>query len=114
MTPLELATEALVLAAEGLGRALAEEAEGPGPLAEALACRTRAFEALRDAVRGPVPPEIRARLARVVELDRGLQAQAEARLAALRDQLGEVRKARRAARSLETQAGPPRFVSERA
>lgn len=114
MTPLERATEALVLAAEGLGRVLAAEAEGAGALADALERRAQAFEALRDAVRGPVPPEVRARLEYVVELDRGLQAQAEDRLAALRDQLGQVRKARLAARSLEAPARPPRFVSERA
>jgi len=107
----ESAANGLLAAAETLDRAVDQEDDA---LAAALEGRARAFAELRETARGPLPPRARAILERVVELDRALVVRAQGKLAAVRTELGQVRRARGALQVLEGETPPPRFVSERA
>lgn len=81
-------------------------------LAEALARRESAY---REVVRvgGPLSARARTLLAGILRGDREALDAAEAQLATLRQELGEVREARVALTKMRSSEQPARFLSER-
>jgi hypothetical protein len=108
---LERALAALRDASDALWDAV-EHGE-PEKLVDALAQRESAFQAVVRTA-GPPSPTARALLGEVQRGDRDALGAAQARLAALRLELDDLRQTRAALSRMRSSACPARFVSERA